>query len=141
MEKMDQRVLLANQWAKEMRKKALDMALSTGKNGSHIGGGFSAMEIFAVLYSCIIKNTLPVVPERDRVIVSKGHCVLAYYTALWKAGFITDGELESFDKNGTLFTGTPAGIWKKALRFSGRQLKFRTVFFCRSRISMSKSRF
>lgn len=95
MEKMDQRVLLANQWAKEMRKKALDMALSTGKNGSHIGGGFSAMEIFAVLYSCIIKNTLPVVPERDRVIVSKGHCVLAYYTALWKAGFITDGELES----------------------------------------------
>ena len=29
MEKMDQRVLLANQWAKEMRKKALDMALST----------------------------------------------------------------------------------------------------------------
>ena len=30
MEKMDQRVLLANQWAKEMRKKALDMALSTG---------------------------------------------------------------------------------------------------------------
>ena len=57
MEKMDQRVLLANQWAKEMRKKALDMALSTGKNGSHIGGGFSAMEIFAVLYSCIIKNT------------------------------------------------------------------------------------
>ena len=90
MEKMDQRVLLANQWAKEMRKKALDMALSTGKNGSHIGGGFSAMEIFAVLYSCIIKNTLPVVPERDRVIVSKGHCVLAYYTALWKAGFITD---------------------------------------------------
>ena len=43
MEKMGQRVLLANQWAKEMRKKALDMALSTGKNGSHIGGGFSAM--------------------------------------------------------------------------------------------------
>lgn len=117
MEKMDQRVLLANQWAKEMRKKALDMALSTGKNGSHIGGGFSAMEIFAVLYSCIIKNTLPVVPERDRVIVSKGHCVLAYYTALWKAGFITDGELESFDKMVHIFTGTPAGIWKKALSF------------------------
>ena len=128
MEKMDQRVLLANQWAKEMRKKALDMALSTGKNGSHIGGGFSAMEIFAVLYSCIIKNTLPVVPERDRVIVSKGHCVLAYYTALWKAGFITDGELESFDKNGTHFYGHPSRNLEKGIEFSAGSLSLGLSF-------------
>lgn len=128
MEKMDQRVLLANQWAKEMRKRALDMALSTGKNGSHIGGGFSAMEIFAVLYSCIIKNTLPVVPERDRVIVSKGHCVLAYYTALWKAGFITDGELESFDKNGTHFYGHPSRNLEKGIEFSAGSLSLGLSF-------------
>ena len=69
---MDQRVLLANQWAKEMRKKALDMALSTGKNGSHIGGGFSAMEIFAVLYSCIatvkieVQHHPPLPPSLER---------------------------------------------------------------------------
>ena len=34
-----------------MKLKALEMALSTGGNGSHIGGAFSAMEIFAALYS------------------------------------------------------------------------------------------
>ena len=35
----------------DMKLKALEMALSTGSNGSHIGGAFSAMEIFAALYS------------------------------------------------------------------------------------------
>ena len=60
-------------WAKEMKLKALDMALSTGFNGSHIGGGFSAMEIYSVLYSEIL-NVGPNVKEdiaRDRIIASK----------------------------------------------------------------------
>lgn len=100
---------MQQQWVHEMKLKALDMAASTGVNGSHIGGGFSAMEIFAVLYSGIF-NVGPEVkqlPERDRIISSKGHAVLAQYTALWKAGLLNDDALETFDKNGTIFFGHP----------------------------------
>ena len=97
------------QWAHEMKLKALEMALSTGANGSHIGGGFSAMEIYAVLYSGIL-NVGPENkedPRRDRIIASKGHGVLAQYTALWKAGWLTEEDLNSFDKNGTHLFGHP----------------------------------
>lgn len=57
-----------------MKLKALEMALSTGSNGSHIGGAFSAMEIFAALYSvAYVDDTFD--EKRDRIIISKAHCV------------------------------------------------------------------
>jgi transketolase len=110
-------------WAKEMRLKALEMALGTGNNGSHIGGALSAMEIFATLYSTInVDPNNPFDENRDRVIVSKGHSVLAYYTALNKAGFLSEADLDSFDKNGTLFHGHPARNVKQGIEFSAGSL-------------------
>lgn len=84
-----------------MKLKALDMAYGVGAFGAHIGGGFSAMEILATLYSYanVNKNWNE---NRDRIIISKGHCTLAYYTALWQKGFIPEEALETYDKNGTL---------------------------------------
>ncbi|MDR3246399.1 MAG: transketolase [Prevotellaceae bacterium] len=111
------------QWAKEMRLKALDMALGTGSNGSHIGGAFSAMEIFATLYTTQnIHAENPFDENRDRIIVSKGHCVLAYYTALQKAGFLTESDLGMFDKNGTHFHGHPGRNIEKGIEFSSGSL-------------------
>jgi transketolase len=105
----------------EMKLKALDMALGTGNNGAHIGGGFSAMEIFATLYS--VANVSDMSNEaRDRIIVSKGHCVLAYYTALWKYGFISESELQDFDKNGTGLYGHPHRNLNRGIEFSGGSL-------------------
>lgn len=117
-------------WAKEMKLKALDMALDTGSNGSHIGGGFSAMEIYSVLYSGIL-NVGPNVKEdiaRDRIIASKGHGVLAQYTALWKAGLMTDEDLASFDKNGTHFYGHPSRNLDKGIEFSAGSLSLGLSF-------------
>lgn len=106
---------------RDMKFKALEMALSTKGNGSHIGGAFSAMEIFATLYAVAkIDNTGDVC--RDRIVVSKGHCVLAYYTALWKRGFIKEEDLLSFDKNGTLFHGHPHRNLLNGIEFSGGSL-------------------
>lgn len=104
----------------EMKLKALDMALGTGSNGSHIGGAFSAMEIFSVLYE--IANINMDTEDRDRIIVSKGHCVLAYYTALWQKGLISEEELATFDKNGTKFHGHPHRNLEKGIEFSGGSL-------------------
>lgn len=105
----------------DMKLKALEMALSTGSNGSHIGGAFSAMEIFAALYSvAYVDDTFD--EKRDRIIISKAHCVLAYYTALWKKGLLCEKDLSTFDKNGTSFHGHPHRNLTYGIEFSGGSL-------------------
>jgi transketolase len=104
----------------EMKRKALDMALST-RFGAHIGGGFSAMEIMTALYA--VANIPSMTDEsRDRIIVSKGHCVLAYYTALWKKGYLTEADLDSFETDGTRFYGHPHRDLDKGIEFTGGSL-------------------
>ena len=95
--------------AQSMRKKALKLALNAGKNGAHIGGGFSAMELLSTLFLGVM-NYDPVNPtwnDRDRFFMSKGHGVLAYYTALWKAGILSEEELDHFEENGGDLPGHP----------------------------------
>ena len=86
--------------AKRMRLNGLEMAFSTGNKGAHLGGGFSCMEILAVLYGAVLsydpKN--PTSPNRDRFLPSKNHCTLAHFPALYEAGFIPKEELLEFQK-------------------------------------------
>lgn len=104
----------------EMKLKALDMSLSTSF-GAHIGGGFSAMEIMRCLYE--VANIPSMHDEhRDRIILSKGHGVLALYTALWKKGFVTEDELATFETNGTNFHGHANRNLEKGIEFSGGSL-------------------
>lgn len=104
----------------EMKLKALDMALSTSF-GAHIGGGFSAMEIMRCLYE---EANIPSMQDesRDRIILSKGHGVLALYTALWKKGLITEEDLTTFETNGTSFHGHAHRNLEKGIEFSGGSL-------------------
>lgn len=104
----------------EMKLKALDMALSTSF-GAHIGGGFSAMEIMRCLYEVAnIPNSQD--EHRDRIIMSKGHGVLALYTALWKKGLMTEEDLATFETDGTLFHGHAHRNLEKGIEFSGGSL-------------------
>lgn len=104
----------------EMKLKALDMALSTSF-GAHIGGGFSAMEIMRCLYE--VANIPSMQDEsRDRIILSKGHGVLALYTALWKKGLMTEEDLATFETDGTKFHGHAHRNLEKGIEFSGGSL-------------------
>ena len=112
------------QMAKRMRLRALKMALDAGNNGAHLGPAMSCVEIFAVLYRSVMRFDIfnPEWEERDRLMVSKAHCVLAYYTALSEAGFLTDTELDTFEKNGTSLAGHPAVDLTKGIEYSGGSL-------------------
>lgn len=113
-------VKLIEQQCFEMKLKALDMALSTSF-GAHIGGGFSAMEIMRCLYE--VANIPDMHDEhRDRIIMSKGHGVLALYTALWKKGLMTEDDLATFETDGTLFHGHAHRNLDKGIEFSGGSL-------------------
>jgi transketolase len=85
------------------------MALDAGKAGSHVGGSLSCIEIFAVLYGKVLKYDVenPTSEERDRLVVSKAHCVLSNFAALHLAGFFEKEELFSFHKNQGLLAGHP----------------------------------
>jgi len=64
----------------------------------HIGGDLSATDILATLYFGVLRvdPARPDDPERDRFILSKGHCAGALYTTLAHRGFIPLDELRTF---------------------------------------------
>lgn len=109
--------------SRRMRKMALDMALSAGSKGSHIGGGFSCMEIMAVLYGEVLKVNPenPTDPERDRLLISKNHCTIAHFPALVEKGYIEEDELKSYTANGSRLIGYPYAP-EIGLEYSGGSL-------------------
>ena len=92
-----------------IRLDAMDMALASGNNGSHLGGSLSCVEIMSVLYGEVLKYDVkdPLNSNRDRFIPSKNHCVLAHIPALAEAGFISREEILEFQKDGGRLTGYP----------------------------------
>lgn len=116
--------------AKTIRLSALKMALNSGKNGSHLGAGLSTVEIFAALYGGVLKYDLQNKNDanRDRLVVSKGHCVLSYYSALRQAGFLTDEDILSFETNGSHFHGHAMRNLEKGIEFSGGSLSLGMSF-------------
>lgn len=116
--------------AKSLRLSALKMAYDTGKNGSHLGAGLSSVEIFAALYGRVLRYDINNREEenRDRLIISKGHCVLSYYSALRWAGFLTDKDINSFEVNGSHFHGHAMRNLQKGIEFSGGSLSMGMSF-------------
>ena len=110
--------------AKNMRLHALEMAYKAGEKGAHLGGGLSCIEILAVLYGGIasLKSEEPLWKNRDRILISKAHAVLAYYTALNEKGFISTSELMAFEQEYTEFPGHPLKLPQKGIEYAGGSL-------------------
>jgi transketolase len=118
------------QLAKDMRLRALQMAYESGKNGSHLGGGLSVIEILATLYGRVLHADCqsPYDENRDRLVISKGHCVLAYYTALFEAGFFSENDLKEFEANGSFLHGHATRNIQRGIEFSGGSLSMGMSF-------------
>lgn len=83
-------------------------ALEGGGRG-HVGAALSLIEILRVLYDDILKVRPgePKWPDRDRLILSKGHGCLALYALLADMGFVTMNDLKSQCRPGALLGGHP----------------------------------
>ena len=90
-----------------LRRTALAALVATG--GGHVGGSFSAMEILRALYDGVATHDPadPAAPDRDRVILSKGHACLAQYTLLAEHGYLDPAELNTIGKRGSRLGGHP----------------------------------
>jgi len=93
--------------ARELRIQTLKMVFNA--QSGHLGGSFSAAEIMAAAYfhHLRIRPKEPQWPDRDRLVVSKGHCAPIYYLALADAGFFPMEWLNSFRRLGTRLQGHP----------------------------------
>ncbi|WVN42153.1 transketolase [beta proteobacterium MWH-UniP1] len=86
--------------AKTMRHKILEIS-HTCNLSAHLGGGLSMVELMAVLYGRVLRyqSANPRWEERDRFILSKGHGVLGYFSALLVAGIIDEETYKTFQTN------------------------------------------
>jgi transketolase len=83
---------------------------STSKAGSgHPGGSLSSTDIITALYFYKMDHNpkKPNWPDRDRFVLSKGHCVPAQYAALAKCGYFPEKELMTLRKLGSRLQGHP----------------------------------
>ena len=88
-----------------IRRNALEMTHIS--RGSHIGSVFSVAEIIAVLYTGVlhVDPRNPRMPDRDRLILSKGHAGSAVYAALAETGFFPVEQLKTHYANGAILSG------------------------------------
>ena len=93
--------------AKEIRKDIIEEVYNA-KSG-HPGGSLSIADIMAVLYfnELRIDEKNPRWEDRDRVVLSKGHCSPALYAALAERGFFSKETLKSFRKIDSNLQGHP----------------------------------
>lgn len=75
----------------------------------HPGGSLSISDLLTYLYFAKLnidpKN--PKMPDRDRVVLSKGHCAPALYSVLAQRGFFSPEELKKLRHIGAMLQGHP----------------------------------
>ena len=81
----------------------------THAGSGHPGGSNSVIDILVALYFGRLRfdPKRPDWPERDRVILSKGHAVPALYAAMAKAGYFPEDRLITLRKLGSPLQGHP----------------------------------
>ncbi len=108
--------------ARTLRSHSLRM-ISQAKT-SHIGSCLSMADILAVLYGRIlhIDPKRPAWPDRDRLIVSKGHAAAVTYAAVAEAGFIARERLDEYARNGGQLYGHVTHVGVPGIEFSSGSL-------------------
>lgn len=93
---VEQRAAHVRKWANWMRRRLLKMIVGAGQG--HPGGDLSATDIIASIYfdTLRIDPADPTAADRDRFIMSKGHCTGALYSALAGRGLFPEEELDTY---------------------------------------------
>jgi len=105
MEKRDVKYLEAKA---RLVREGIIRAIGVNQRG-HLGGSMSCADLVTALYFYKMRHW-PEDPEhadRDRLILSKGHSVLAQYAALAHCGYFPPAALETTKQLGSFLQGHP----------------------------------
>ena len=93
--------------SREGRVQIIRMLTHAGSG--HPGGSLSVIDILTVLYfnRMTYDPKRPTWEDRDRIVLSKGHCVPAQYFCMAKAGYFPESQLLTLRKLGSPLQGHP----------------------------------
>jgi transketolase len=102
-----ERVRRLREEATRIRRSVVEM-IGRARMG-HIGGDLSTTDILATLFFAVLRidPAAPAAPERDRLILSKGHCAAALYSTLALRGFFPIESLSTFMQPLSALNGHP----------------------------------
>jgi transketolase len=88
-----------------LRRTVLQMA--NAGSTVHIACAFSLVEILAVLYRQFLHlgDGQPRSPDRDYLVLSKGHGIMAQYACLRELGALSDADIQAYFHDGTRLKG------------------------------------
>src|SRR5664280_3811270 len=103
----DRKSAMVQYLAQEFRVKVLDVLHDKGTG--HWGGAASAAELLVALYfdALNVRPEEPRWPDRDRLVVSKGHASCMLYTVLAHRGYLPIDELKTFRQIDSRLQGHP----------------------------------
>lgn len=95
------------QKSEELRLRLIKL-IHSGRTG-HTGGDLSVLNLLTVLYNHTldVDPTQPKKHDRDRFVLSKGHCAEALYCVLCDKGFFPEEELDEYGKDHAHLGGHP----------------------------------
>ncbi|MHB8510875.1 MAG: transketolase [Actinomycetota bacterium] len=94
--------------ARDLRVDIIKMLVKAGSG--HPGGSLSEIDILTCLFFGDVlryRSNDPHWSDRDRFVLSKGHCTPGLYSTMAKAGYFPHEELMTFRKLGTRLQGHP----------------------------------
>ncbi|MEU9860969.1 transketolase [Streptomyces sp. NPDC047971] len=85
------------------------VAMCAGPEGGHLGGSMSLVEILSVLYFRVMRHDphFPGLPERDVLLLSKGHGGIALFATLCEAGYFPAEDLDQYARPGSHLMAHP----------------------------------
>ncbi len=103
-------------------RKGIIEGVYNAKSG-HPGGSLSIADLLTYLYfeKMNVNSSDPEDPDRDRFVLSKGHCAPALYAVLALKGYFSDKELKSLRHIGAMLQGHPC-IHTKGIDMSSGSL-------------------
>ena len=95
-------------FACNMRRNIIEEVFSA--QSGHPGGSLSCADILAVLYNVEMRIDPKKAhdPDRDRFVLSKGHCAPALYAALAQKGYFPEEDLKTFRSADSYLQGHPS---------------------------------
>src|SRR6266478_8521746 len=104
--------------SKRVRREIVEM-IGEAKSG-HPGGSLSAVEVLVTLFFDVMRHdpSNPKWPDRDRFILSKGHCCPALYAVMAECGYCPKDQLMTLRQLGSIYQGHPDVRFLPALEAS-----------------------
>jgi transketolase len=83
------------------------LRLAHAGSAVHIACAFSIVEILAVLYRSHLRlgDGTPRADNRDYLVLSKGHGIMAQYACMYELGWLTDADIANYFHDGTVLKG------------------------------------